>query len=164
MTVPIKHSFRVRHEPKDQTCWITDPSDAVVGAIDIGGVAEGNQIRIDLVVVGQHKPTFGVGVGESAHRWVGEIFEFLGPDAVGIVIEFHDGPVVDESAMFVLAKCDRGVAVVGIGIGIRIAWEESELCEDLEAVADADDGCASVAGGDEFWEKMLAGVHGFDSA
>lgn len=36
--------------------------------------------------------------------------------------------------------------------------------EDLESVADPDDGDAAVSGGDEFWEEVLSGVHRFDSA
>ena len=35
--------------------------------------------------------------------------------------------------------------------------------EDLESVADPDDGDAAVSRGDEFREKVLAGVHRFDS-
>lgn len=160
VAVPVEHAFWVGHESEDESGGVADAGDAVGGAVDVGLVAEGHTIGVDLVTILENESSLGVGVGESAQFWVFERFEFLGPDAVGVFVEFHDGPVVDEPAVLVLAEGD-GWLVGSIG---RITGEESELDEDLESVADPDDGDAAVSGGDELWEEVLSGVHRFDSA
>lgn len=129
-----------------------------MGAVDVLGVAEGHEVGVYFVVVLEDEPALGMGVGESAHFWVGEGFEFLGPDTVCGLVDFHDGPVVDEVALLVLGEGDCGFVVVGV------SGEETELDEDLEAIADADDWDASGDGGFEFWEEVFACVHGFDSS
>ena len=156
MAVPVEHAFGVGHEAEDEAGWIADAGDAVVGAVDIGLVAEGHSVGVYVVAIRKNESSLGMGVGESAHFWVIERFESSGPDTVGVVVDFHDGPVVDESALLVLAECE--------GWLIGVAGEESELDEDLEAVADADDWGASVYGCFKLGEEVLAGVHGFDSA
>lgn len=159
MSVPVEHPFGVWHEAEDESGWVADPGDAVVGAVDVGFVSERHEAGVYFVVILEDESALGMGVGESAQFWVlAELGESLGPDAVGGLVDIHDRPVVDEAAVFVLAEGDGGFA------GFRVSWEESELDEDLEAVANADDGDAAIAGGFEFWEEVFAGVHGFDSS
>ena len=159
MAVPVEHAFWVGHESEDESGGVTDACNAVGGAVDVGLVAEGHTIGVDLVSILENESSLGVGVGESAQIWVIERFELLGPDAVGVLVEFHHGPVIDKSAVLVLAQGDRWF-VCSVG---RITREESELYEDLESIADPDDGYAAISGGDEFREKVLSGVHRFDS-
>ena len=103
MAVPVEHAFWMGHESEDESGGVADAGDAVGGAVDVGLVAEGHTIGVNLVSILKNESSLGVGVGESAQVWVFELFEFLGPDAVGVFVEFHDGPIVDEPAVLVLA-------------------------------------------------------------
>lgn len=107
MAVPVEHPFWVWHESEDQAGRVADGGDAVVGAVDVFGVSKGHEVGVDLVVVLEYESALGMGVGESAQFCViAEVCELLGPDAVGGFVEFHDCPVVDETAVLVLGEGD----------------------------------------------------------
>ncbi len=137
------------HHAKDIASIVADPCDVILGAIGVVQIAKNN-----LVVV--FEGFEGVGVGLVAAFAMGD----RQGDVLAEVVVAAEGQVVafDAEGRSIADEVQSGIAGEGSG-------EESSLGQDLEAVADAEDGFTGVGmvdsgaqGGGEAGDRTAAQV------
>ncbi len=109
------------------------------------------QVGKECVILG-HQPTFAVAHGQV------EVVESLGEDARGVGIDCEMAPTVFEAGGLVVIQGDLALVVLAVQ-----GREQSQLHQQLKAVADAQDNAACVEEGLQVVHQGLAGG-GFSKA